>query len=164
MFRRGFNRRNYAGILVILCIVMLVAIVVNTSALESNNAFLPLVILQGPSATPSATGLLLITELLYNPPSDFAPEPAGEWVEIYNPGTGPVLLSAYKLGDEPSLGGTEGMLQFPAGTILDPGEIIVVANKGAVFQDMYNSLLISRWKTQTQISLLCAIHNGQPGK
>lgn len=131
------NHYKNVGILSILCLAMLIAITVIASPLGSANAYLPLVILQRPTPTPSSTGLLLITELLYNPTSDIATEPAGEWVEIYNPGPGPVLLSAYKMGDEPSIGGTEGMLQFPAGTILYPGDVIVVANQGAVFHSLY---------------------------
>ncbi|MFC1997884.1 lamin tail domain-containing protein, partial [Chloroflexota bacterium] len=133
MYWKRPNRSKYALILSVLCFVMLAAITVLASPLESDNSYLPLVILQRPSPTPSTTGLLLITEVLYNP----LVEPAGEWIEIYNPGTGPVILSAYKLGDEPALGGKEGMLQFPVGRIMDPGEVIVVANKGATFHTTY---------------------------
>jgi hypothetical protein len=82
----------------------------------------------------------LITELLYNPSNEPVRGPTGEWVEIYNPGIGPLDLSAYKLGDETSLGGSEGMLQFPAGTILDLGAVIVVANQGAAFQAFFGYL------------------------
>ena len=137
MFRRGWFRKRYAvvfGTLIALIVVIITAI---ASPLGNGNTYLPLVILQLPTPTPSSTGLLLITELLYNPTNEIAIEPAGEWVEIYNPGIGPILLSAYKLGDETSFGGREGMRQFPAGTILEPGEVIVVANQGAAFLITY---------------------------
>ena len=74
--------------------------------------------------------------MLYKPAS----EPAGEWVEIFNPGDAPAILSAYKLGDEETYGSDEGMLQFPTGAILNPGEVIVVANKGVTFSAVYGFL------------------------
>ena len=110
------NHRRFGIILIVLCIVTLATITSFANSLWSDTTYLPLVILQRPPPTPSATGLLLITELLYNPSSDPAPEPAGEWIEIYNPGPGPVLLSAYKLGDEPSPGG-----YAPVPSRYDPG-------------------------------------------
>jgi len=58
-------------------------------------------------------------------------------VEIYNPGTLVVDLSAYKLGDEETYGSDEGMLQFPVGSLLNPGEVVIVANKGVTFRDLY---------------------------
>ena len=134
MFRRWPNHRRFLAIFCMLCIGFFVVFTAIASPLQNSDVHLPLIILQRPPPTPSTTGLLLITELLYNPSNEPVREPAGEWVEIYNPGIGPIELSAYKLGDETSLGGSEGMLQFPVGTILDPGAVIVVANEGTAFQ------------------------------
>ena len=99
---------------------------------SDNDSYLPLVLANYPPA-PSTTTKLLITEVLYNPLS----EPAGEWVEIFNPGNAPAILQAYKLGDEETFGSEEGMFSFPVGSMLAPDEVIVVANKGLTFRDFY---------------------------
>jgi hypothetical protein len=95
------------------------------------------VLIDRPPSPPATTARLLITELVYNPFNEPSIEPAGEWVEIYNPGENVVLLSAYKLGDEEAFGGDEGMMQFPAEILLDPGSVVVVANQGVAFQTVY---------------------------
>jgi len=84
------------------------------------------------SSAPSIS--LVISEALYDPVGS---EPDREWVEIYNPGCTSVELSNYKMGDEVSQGGTEGMLKFPSGTSIAPGQTIVVANKAAAFFSVY---------------------------
>jgi len=40
---------------------------------------------------------LVISEVLYDPAGV---EPDAEWIEIYNPGSVPLSLSGYKIGDE----------------------------------------------------------------
>jgi len=55
----------------------------------------------------------------------------------YNPGAGAAILADYKLGDEESLGYDEGMLQFPPGAMLEPGRVVVVANKAETFIGVY---------------------------
>jgi hypothetical protein len=77
---------------------------------------------------------LLISEVVYNPA---AKEPDGEWVEFYNAGYREIDLSSYKFGDEETLGEAEGMLQFPPGAKIGPGEVIVVASSGQIFQGLY---------------------------
>jgi hypothetical protein len=93
-----------------------------------------------PSPTPTETipsRRLLITEVLYDPVGS---EPDAEWIEIYNADLATAFLSDYKVGDEETQGGTEGMLQFPGGTSLAPGQVIVIANRGAVFAARYGFL------------------------
>lgn len=102
---------------------------------SATNAWLglPVIINNLPPASPTA-GILLITEVLYNP---LGREPDGEWAELYNAGGASIDLYGYKIGDQPSPGCCEGMLAFPPGTILKPGQIIIVAYKATAFQVVY---------------------------
>ncbi len=91
-------------------------------------AFLPLL-----QKNPSAPSKILITEVMY----DVADEPEEEWVEIYNAGSSAVDLSDYKIGDEETQGGGEGMVQFPPGTIIEPGQVMVIANTATAFRNVF---------------------------
>jgi len=73
---------------------------------------------------------LLISEVLYD---SLGKEPDEEWIEIYNPTASTIDLSNYKVGDEEEQGKGEGMLQFPAGASINPGQVVVVANKATAF-------------------------------
>ena len=86
-----------------------------------------------PTPTP-AYGIILISEVMVQPAGI---EPDGEWVELYNSGGGIIDLSTYKLGDEETRGQGEGMLQFPAGARLAPGQVIIIANHAANFISTY---------------------------
>ena len=107
----------------------------------------------GPSALPTLAasptptlvptpfgGKLLLSEFMYNPLSQLEKEPDGEWIEIYNAGPAALNLQDFKLGDEETRGQGEGMLRFPAGAVLHPGQAIVVANKGTAFFSKYGDL------------------------
>ena len=48
---------------------------------------------------------VVISEVMFQP---LGAQPAGEWIEIYNPSTVTVLLTNFKLGDEETAGGGEG--------------------------------------------------------
>jgi hypothetical protein len=90
-----------------------------------------------PTPSPEPTSILpelLISEVLYDPSGV---EPQAEWIEIYNPGEITVELNGYKLGDEESKGGAEGMYQFPQETSLRSGEVLVVANSASEFISRY---------------------------
>jgi hypothetical protein len=89
------------------------------------------------SEPPPVSASLLISEVLYIP---IGYEPDNEWIEIYNAGDTTVNLSDYKIGDEKTSGGSEGMLQFPYGTNIGPGEVIVIANKATAFLSLYGFL------------------------
>jgi len=78
--------------------------------------------------------ILFISEILYDPLSK---EPDGEWVEIYNPGNCDLSLKGYKLGDEETLGQTEGMLLFPDNSILRAKRAFVIAQNGSLFLSQY---------------------------
>jgi hypothetical protein len=79
-------------------------------------------------------GTVLISEVLYDPAGD---EPQAEWVEIFNPGTGPIDLSLFKVGDEEESGGGEGMYSFPEGSLLNSGTTFLVANRADEFINRY---------------------------
>lgn len=82
---------------------------------------------------------------------------SGEWVELYNPTNNPVDLSTYWLGDAVNATDFEGMYAFPAGTVLPPYGVIVVAYDGsqvpqAHFEmfdnsDKPNMVKVSTWGT-----------------
>ncbi len=50
-----------------------------------------------------------------------------QWVEIYNPTLRNIDLSDYKIGDAESPDKFEGMYRFPAGTVLGPRGVMVIA-------------------------------------
>ena len=77
---------------------------------------------------------LLISEVFYDA---VGTEPDEEWIEIYNAGASAIDLSNYKVGDEEEQGGTEGMLQFPAGVSINPGQVIVIANNATAFLSIW---------------------------
>jgi hypothetical protein len=77
---------------------------------------------------------ILISEVCYDP---LGTEPDGEWFEIFNAGTNSVDLSSYKIGDAARQGDKEGMLQFPPGVVIEPGEVFVIAYYGEVFFNTY---------------------------
>lgn len=84
--------------------------------------------------TPSTTPALLISEVYYDP---LGTEPDEEWVEIYNRSSNSIQLDNFKVGDEETQGGTEGMYQFPAGYSIAPNSVIVIANKASAFYSLY---------------------------
>lgn len=87
-----------------------------------------------PTPPPPGPTHLLISEVFYDTPGTDANE---EWIELYNPTNSTVGLWLYRLGDEESRGGTEGMYQFPDGAVIGPGARIVVAQKATGFRALY---------------------------
>jgi phosphatidylserine/phosphatidylglycerophosphate/cardiolipin synthase-like enzyme len=60
---------------------------------------------------------------------------AGEWIELYNPTAEAIDVSGWRLGDAVHQEDYERCYAFPAGTILPPGETLVVAHRAAAYQD-----------------------------
>lgn len=96
-----------------------------------------------PSAAPSQTVIptpthyaihLLLSEFLPNP---LGAEPAGEWIEIYNPAASSLPLDGIKLGDAVSPSGKEGMLRFPGGHRIGGQEVLVIAHRASSFTAAY---------------------------
>jgi len=82
------------------------------------------------SLTAASGSALLISEVLYDATGA---EPDEEWIEIYNAGASPIDLSNYKIGDEETQGQGEGMLRFPEGATIGPGQVVVIANQATAF-------------------------------
>ena len=73
---------------------------------------------------------LLITEVLYDGTQT---DEGDELIEITNPLTYTVNLTGYKIGDEETRGGGEGMYEFPTGTPIVPNAVILIARNAAQF-------------------------------
>jgi hypothetical protein len=49
-------------------------------------------------------------------------------------------LVVYKIGDSETQGDGEGMFHFPKGEVIEPGQVIVVANQALRFFDQFDFL------------------------
>lgn len=104
-----------------------------TNPTRPADLLMPVVIMNHPTPIP-AIPRPLITEVLYNPTGY---EPDGEWFELYNAGGVSLDLFGYKIGDQSTPGCCEGMLAFPPGAVLRPGQVIIIAHKAVVFRSVY---------------------------
>jgi hypothetical protein len=98
------------------------------------NLLLALSALMAYSSTRAA---VVISEVTFN---EVSSDTTGEWIEIYNTGLLPVDLSNYKIGDEETSGGTsttESLYKFPAGAMINPGEVQVIAVGATRFNTVY---------------------------
>lgn len=76
---------------------------------------------------------VLISEVLYDPPGmDDA-----EFIELVNPTAVPINISNYRLGDAVLPTDFEDVRIFPAGTIIAPGDTVVVATTATAFLAEY---------------------------
>lgn len=90
---------------------------------------LPLVILF--TWVSSASGGVVINEIMYNPDALLGPDDDFEWVELYNTGSTSVNLSGWKLWDTNPL---NDPFIVPSNTYLDAGEYLVIcSNLGFVY-------------------------------
>jgi phosphatidylserine/phosphatidylglycerophosphate/cardiolipin synthase-like enzyme len=89
-----------------------------------------------PTFTPTPVGpqYPLISEVFYDTPGTDSDE---EWIELYNPTTSTIDLSGYKIGDEETQGGGEGMYVFPTGASISAGGRVIVALKASGFFALY---------------------------
>jgi hypothetical protein len=102
---------------------------------QTAGPFFPILLRAWPPPTPTPRpGSVLITEVLYD---SSGVEPDQEWIELYNPGDLPISLTKVWLGDEETIAGTEGMFRFPDGTLLNGGQILVIANRASAFIQVY---------------------------
>ncbi len=76
---------------------------------------------------------LLISEVYYDPPGF----DAGEFVEIVNPTIAPIHMAGLSLGDAVRPEDFEDVRVFPAGTVLGPGETLVVATTASAFAKQF---------------------------
>jgi hypothetical protein len=77
-----------------------------------------------------AEGQVLITEVQVNPNGD----DAAEWVELHNTGTGVVTIGGWTLNDYGPTPPRE--FSFPMGTVLGPGQVVLVARQATQYQTM----------------------------
>lgn len=78
---------------------------------------------------------ILISEVQYNPRGA---NDEGEYVELVNPTSLPVDISAYSLGDAVNREDFEDVRRFPAGTILLPQQTLVIATSATAFFAEFN--------------------------
>ncbi len=86
--------------------------------------------------TPTATRTaerLLITEVLYDGTQT---DEGDEFIEIYNPNAFAVNLDGYKIGDEETLGGGEGMHWLPS-YVLNSNAVAIIARNAAQFRNRF---------------------------
>lgn len=74
---------------------------------------------------------ILISEFVYNP---FQQDELYEWVELLVVSDQPIEAEQYKLGDEETVGGGEGFVRFPKGTVLMPNQVVVIAQSAVDFK------------------------------
>jgi len=60
-----------------------------------------------------------------------------EWIEIYNSSASEALLTGFKIGDEETRGGGEGMYLFPEGAKIFGGDYQIIAKRAVVFKGKY---------------------------
>ena len=48
-----------------------------------------------------------------------------------------INLGSHKIGDSETRGDPEGMYRFPAGSIIKPGQVVVIANQGLLFSQVH---------------------------
>ncbi len=74
---------------------------------------------------------ILISEIAYDTVQD---DEFNEWVELLIVSDTPIVADQIKVGDEETIGGGEGMMRFPKNTVLQPGEVIVIAQSAVEFK------------------------------
>lgn len=126
------RKKLLASIFIILVLLYLAAPGVLADLRLITPFFLPQIRFEVP---PGPLPALLISEVFYD--SAVQPEPGSEWIEIYNPGSSSLLLSDFRLGDAEFSGDEEGMYRFPSGQSIAPGQVLVIANRAAVFYAVY---------------------------
>lgn len=104
-----------------------------TSAVVRNSIYFPLVNNLAPVGE-QYDPRILISEVMNNPSGQ---EPGLEWIEIYNRSSRWINLGSHKIGDSETQGDPEGMYQFPADSKIGPGQVIVIANQGLLFGQVY---------------------------
>jgi hypothetical protein len=132
---RSKKIRLSLGIFILVCVLLGSIRAQPGPAGPTADFFIPILMRAWPPPTPTPRpGAVLITEIQYDA---IGVEPDQEWIELYNPGDLPYLLTNVWLGDEETPGGTEGMFRFPNGTLLNARQIIVIANRASAFVQVY---------------------------
>src|SRR3982750_1121863 len=91
------------------------------------------------AVAPLANAKLLITEAMPDPSGTDADR---EWFEIFNSGLTAVNLTGYGVGDglsSTSTSGGEALGQFPDGTTIAAGQVMIIAIRNAGFTSLYGA-------------------------
>ncbi len=102
--------------------------------------FKPLALAALLSSAAAANAAVLVTEFMADPTGTDVDR---EWMEIYNNGASSVDLTGYAAGDGTnplSTSAGEGMQLFPNGTIINPGQVMVLAANANGFNAFYGFL------------------------
>ncbi len=91
-----------------------------------------------PDTEPAAP--LRISEIMANPGAGGA-----EWIEIHNVTAEQRALDDYRIGDEETVGGGEGMKTLPAGATLAAGGAYVVASSAVNYSSLQRCLPDAEW-------------------
>ncbi|MEE8357460.1 MAG: lamin tail domain-containing protein [Anaerolineales bacterium] len=113
-------------------------VIISTPSPQPTSTFSPSPSMTFTPAIPSITPApiwLLINEIMANPAGA---EPEGEWIEILNPNDESMPLTGVKVGDAVHPGDPEGMLLFPEGDVIEPGELIIIAYQAVDFESTYD--------------------------
>ncbi|MDQ4077454.1 MAG: lamin tail domain-containing protein, partial [Chloroflexota bacterium] len=87
-----------------------------------------------PTATPDNLVNLFISEVVYE---GIVSGQGDEFVEIWNPTDQSVELAGWRIGDEESEEGNEGMYRFPVGVVVEPDGTIVIARDADAFYERF---------------------------
>jgi hypothetical protein len=86
--------------------------------------------------TPEALAArVIINEIHYDPRDETSAE---EFIELYNPGTSPVDISGWQLTDAVDF-------VFPAGTVIDGGQYLAIAEDPAQFATIFSATALGPW-------------------
>ena len=86
--------------------------------------------------TPEALATqVVINEIHYDPRDETSAE---EFIELYNPGTSPVDISGWQLTDAVDF-------VFPAGTVIDGGKYLAIAEDPAQFATIFSATALGPW-------------------
>jgi hypothetical protein len=104
-----------------------VALLTETARAQATQVAFDYALLVDPTAVSALQGNLALTELMYNPPGgeDY------EFLELANVGTEPLDLTGARF--------TDGVTYTFGSTLLQPGELIVVAKNPTAFTERYGS-------------------------
>lgn len=82
-----------------------------------------------------ASAQVLITELQ---PSPVGPDNQNEWIELQNTSSTAVSIEGWGINDYTGMNETETRWAFPAGSVLQPGQVIIVSLTSAGFASNYS--------------------------
>jgi hypothetical protein len=103
---------------------------------RSNHAYNATAIYSVPCPPPAPQPNLLISEFLYD---GVIPTTSGdEFVELCSAEAVPIDLTGFKVGDEETFGGGEGMYYLPDGRTLSPHECLIIAKNATQFATRFS--------------------------